>query len=65
MYISSLVCIIIRKKNVTNIDKEKKRRTIHVLKRNKTKKYNQHRDIQRQKKNQIMDYINTDDELGK
>jgi hypothetical protein len=55
--------LLFEKKTVTNIDK--KRNDTHIKTKSKTKKYNQHRDIQRQKKNQIMDYINTDDELGK
>jgi len=45
--------------------RQRKKETIHILKRKKNEEYNQHRDIQRQKKNQIMDYINTDNEFGK
>lgn len=52
MYISSFVCLIIQKKNVTNIDKEKKKKeTIRYTysKTRKEREYDQHRDIQRQK----------------
>jgi len=61
---SSSVCLIIRKKNCYK-HRQKKTETIHTFKKERERESNRHRDIQKTKKNQIMDYDNTDDGYGK
>jgi len=64
IYICHLLFVLLfEKKTVTNIDRKKQKRYTHLKK--SERESNRHRDIQKTKKNQIMDYDNTDDGYGK
>jgi hypothetical protein len=67
MYICHLLLFfVLLFENKCDKHRQKKKRYTHLIKRERERELNRHRDIEKTKKeNQIMDYINTDDGFGK